>query len=622
MDRWAEHFENVLNRPSNINEEAIERLPQIPVNDTLAEPPTEEEVTKAIKRLSSGKAPGADSIPAEIYASGGPRLTESLTSLFTSMWTQEKLPQELKDASIIHLYKRKGNRNSCDNHRGISLLSIAGKILARVLLNRLDAHLERDLLPESQCGFRAGRSTVDMIFAARQLQEKCQEQNVGLYTTFVDLTKAFDTVCREGLWKIMAKFGCPDKFIAMVRQFHDNMSARVQDDGEYSKPFPVTNGVKQGCVLAPTLFSMVFSAMLTDAFRDGDIGVPFRYRTDGSLFNLRRLQAKTKVQEDTARDFLFADDCALNAATQSDMQESMDKFSKACDDFGLTISTKKTEVMHQPAPAAPYVEPTITVNGEKLAATEKFVYLGSTLSRSVNIDEEVAFRIARASAAFGRLKDNVWERRGLSLKTKLKVYNAIVLPSLLYACETWTVYSRHAKQLNAFHMRCLRTLLHIKWQDKIPDTEVLQRAESESIHAILQRSQLRWAGHVHRMDDSRLPKRLLYGELKTGKRSLGRPKKRYKDTLKESLKQCNIPQSSWEKSAEDRPAWRTLVRKGVAAFEEKLIKGKEESRQRRKERLASASLPGSAPSIPCPQCDRLFRAQIGLISHLRPHPTP
>ena len=81
----------------------------------------------------------------------------------------------------------------------------------------------------------------------------------------MDLTKAFDTVGREGLWKIMAKFGCPAKFVAMVRQFHDSINARVQDDGEYSEPFPVTNGVRQGCVLAPTLFCMVFLAMLSDA---------------------------------------------------------------------------------------------------------------------------------------------------------------------------------------------------------------------------------------------------------------------------------------------------------------------------------------------------------------------
>ena len=127
------------------------------------------------------------------------------------------------------------------------------------------------------------------------------------------------------------------------------------------------------------------------------------------------------MQVDIARDFLFADDCALNAGTEPDMQGSVDQFSKACDDFGLTISIKKTEVLHQPAPATPYVEPNITVNGQKLAVNDKFVYLGSTLCRSVNIDEEVSYRIARASAAFGRLRDTVWERRGLTKETKQSV---------------------------------------------------------------------------------------------------------------------------------------------------------------------------------------------------------
>ena len=154
------------------------------------------------------------------------------------MWRKDAIPQDFKDASIIHLYKRKGNPQVCDNHRGISLLSIAGKILAKILLNHLNAHLDQaGLIPESQCGFRKDRGTIDMIFTIRQLQEKCQEQNVDLYMTFVDLTKAFDTVSRDGLWNLMAKFGCPPRYIAMVRQFHDGMQARVQNDGEYSEPF-------------------------------------------------------------------------------------------------------------------------------------------------------------------------------------------------------------------------------------------------------------------------------------------------------------------------------------------------------------------------------------------------
>ena len=85
---------------------------------------------------------------------------------------------------MVHLYKRKGNSQACDNHRGISLLCIAGKVLARILLNRLIEHLENGLFPESQCGFRKERGTIDMVFTARLLQEKCQEQNVDLYTTW------------------------------------------------------------------------------------------------------------------------------------------------------------------------------------------------------------------------------------------------------------------------------------------------------------------------------------------------------------------------------------------------------------------------------------------------------
>ena len=456
-----------------------------------------------------------------------------------------------------------------------------------------------------------------MVFAARQLQEKCMEQHQDLYLTFVDLTKAFDTVSREGLWKIMEKFGCPRKFIAIVRQFHDGMMARVLDDGEESDAFPVTNGVKQGCVLAPTLFSMMFSAMLMDAFRDSDPGIRIRYRFDGGLFNPRRLQAVTKVMETVIRDLLFADDCALAAPTQPEMQQGMDGFSSACDNFGLTISTKKTEVMFQPAPGREYQEPCISVKGQRLQAVDNFTYLGSTLSRTTDIDAEVNNRISRASSAFGRLRKTAWERRGIKLSTKIKVYRAAVLTALLYSCETWTIYRRHERQLQQFHLRCLRNLLHIRWQEKIPDTEVLQQAGLPSVVTIIRKSQLRWAGHVTRMPDTRIPKQLLYGELCQGKRSVGGQKKRFKDCLKVSLKEFSINTDLWETQAADRPAWRGLIRKSAQAAEERRSQNAEQKRQMRKARAASAI--DTTPTHFCPTCGRGFRARIGLTSHLRTH---
>ena len=138
LNRWTEHFSAVLNRPADINAEAIARLE---TNIDLNRPPSEEEVKKAIKKLSTGKAPCADAIPAEVYKHGGDMLLQKFTYLFCRMWDEEVIPQQLKDASIIRLYK-KGNRQLCDNYRGIYLLAIAGKILARVLLNRLIVHLE------------------------------------------------------------------------------------------------------------------------------------------------------------------------------------------------------------------------------------------------------------------------------------------------------------------------------------------------------------------------------------------------------------------------------------------------------------------------------------------------
>ena len=177
--------------------------------------------------------------------------------------------------------------------------------------------------------------------------------------------------------------------------------------------------------------------------------------------------------------------------------------------------------MLQPAPGKSYLEPCIKVNGVALKVVNRFTYLGSTLSQDANVDDEVYTKIAKASSTFSRLYANVWRRNGINLQTKLKVYRAVVLPVLLYASETWTVYRRHVRKLSHFHTTCLRKVMNIKWQDKIPDTSVLERSGIHSIDIILMQTQIHWAGHLVRMPDHRLPKILLYGELEKGKRSQG-----------------------------------------------------------------------------------------------------
>ena len=163
---------------------------------------------------------------------------------------------------------------------------------------------------------------------------------MGLYAAFVDLAKAFDTVSRNGLWKTLARFGCPPKFLTILHHLHQGQQGQVKHNGSLSDSFPISNGVKQGCVLAPTLFSIFFSIMLREAKEDLPDGIYIRFRTDGSLFNLRRLLVRTKTIEELITELLFADDCALLAHTKKALQHIVNRFSDAAKNFGLTISLK------------------------------------------------------------------------------------------------------------------------------------------------------------------------------------------------------------------------------------------------------------------------------------------
>ena len=136
-----------------------------------------------------------------MYKYGGDELAAELTRLFKELWAKGEIPQDFKDAQIIHLCKNKGDRRLCDNHRGIPLLANAGNIFAKVIVNRLTTRLKSPF-SESQCNFRSGRGTTDMLFAARHVLEKCREQNLDLYMVFVDLIKPFDPASRKRLWNL------------------------------------------------------------------------------------------------------------------------------------------------------------------------------------------------------------------------------------------------------------------------------------------------------------------------------------------------------------------------------------------------------------------------------------
>ena len=169
MSPWVEHYLYIHSRENSVTQEALDSIGDLPVLEELDSEPTLEDLNKAIDALASGKAPGEDGIPPEVIKCGKPALLELLHELLCLCWREGKVLQDMHNAKIITLYNNKDYRSECNNYRGISLLSIVGKVFARVALVRLQVLAER-IYPESQCGFRSKRSTVDMIFSIRQLQ--------------------------------------------------------------------------------------------------------------------------------------------------------------------------------------------------------------------------------------------------------------------------------------------------------------------------------------------------------------------------------------------------------------------------------------------------------------------
>jgi hypothetical protein len=192
--------------------------------------------------------------------------------------------------------------------------------------------------------------------------------------------------------------------------------------------------------------------------------------------------------------------------------------------------------------------------------------------------------IAKISASFCRLRTTVWERRWIKVTTKIKVYKAIVLTTLLYD------YSRHAGTPQHFLTTRLRRVLGIKWKQKIPDTEVPERANNSLIPTLFQRNHLRWAGNLHRMHDNRIPKQLFYGELTKGRRAAGGQRKRYKDVVKSALKAVNIDWKTWVSHANMRPVWRSMIDLGCKSAEVAHTLSAQEKRAARTARTANVTV--------------------------------
>ena len=410
-------------------------------------------------------------------------------------------------------------------------MSVAAKVMGKVLIRRISGGVDAKLRKE-QAGFRKGRSTIEQIFVLRNIVEQAVEWNSSLYVCFVDYEKAFDSVHRKTLWKIMESYGIPLKLARMVNAMYDDSQCAVVDGTGQTDWFNVKAGVKQGCNMSGFLFLLVIEWITRRTVTGANTGI--------------RWKLWSKLD-----DVDFADDIALTSSTKCQIQQKVKNLSTNSKTTGLKINAEKTKLLRRNTTSNGNVQ----VDEHDIEDVESFVYLGAYISKSGGTEEDIKARLGKARAAYSKL-DKIWKISQFTYKTKIKIFKANIRSVLLYSCECWQMTKTDEKKLDAFLHKSLRRILKIYWPMRITNKEIRARAGMETISKQVARRRWTWLGHVLRMDHHSHP-RIALTWVPEGKRKRGRPRETWRRTVERELKKKGL--RTWAaaaSAAEDRPAWR------------------------------------------------------------------
>ena len=530
VSRWQNHFQSILNRPSP-DEEAD--IPEAEVDlDINADPPTEEEIISSIKAMKSGKAGGKDGVTADMLKTELSRAPKLLLTIFSSIWNSEISPTSWETGLIVKLPK-KGDLSYCGNWRGITLLSLTSKVFSRIIFKRLLNTVKEHLRPE-QAGFLPGRSCAEHIFILRQILEQSNEWNDTVYANFVDFEKAFDSLHRNSLWKILRHYGIPSKITNIIKMLYCNFSAQVICGNELTETFQVKTGVKQGCILSPFLFILGINWVMNKATMVGSHGLRWTLAS-------------------TLEDLDFADDIVLLSKRQSDSQIKTSRMASAAKSIGLKVNAKKTKLLRVNANN----QQPIQIYGEDIDDVQDFTYLGSKMTADGNVEIEVKVRIRKARHAFSLLRQT-WKSRKLSTKTKLRIFQSNVISVLIYGAESWKTTRGLEDRLNAFQRKCLRQILGIHWPERIRNSTLYRRTSTHPITLVIKRRRWTWLGHLLRMPPLSHP-RIAVRWTPDGNRGRGRPRETWRRTIEREMAEQGQTWGSLERMAGDRDRWRVLV---------------------------------------------------------------
>lgn len=535
LDRWHEYGSSLFSSSPDQKTPRVEDASKSSEFVYNKEPePLIDEITSAIKQLKYGKSPGLDSIPGELLKHLGCEGVRAIHQLCCKIWNTCSWPKEWKLQELVMLYKG-GNAKECGNYRTIALISHTSKILLIILLNRMKTKVESEI-SDFQAGYRKGRSTTDMLFVLQLIIEKILSIKEEAIITFIDYSKAFDSVKHDHLFKTMRMMGFPQHLISLIETLYTDQKATIRWNNQHTQEFGIEKGVRQGCILSPHLFSIYTEQIVREADIDG-LGINIGGR---DITNLR-----------------YADDTALISTDETSMKRLLHRMDNAGEKAGLKLNAKKTKVM---TVGNDNKKPNIKVNSTPLENVNNFKYLGSIKTSNGSTKADVITRIAMGKKSMSQL-NNIWRDRSIPHHLKVKLVKILIWPVMMYGCESWVLNKEEERKINAAECWCYRRLLRISWTEMRTNKSIFEELDEEpTLLSEIHQRKMGYIGHCVRNQKCTLMTDMMQGKME-GKRKKGRPAQ---GCLSSVERITGRRPSEIYKMCLDRDHWRSVMKIGAA----------------------------------------------------------
>lgn len=324
---------------------------------------------------------------------------------------------------------------------------------------------------------------------------------------------------RNLLWQTLAHYGVNNHLIRVCQSLYSNCSSVVRTNKGLSHPLDVTSEVRQGCVLSPLLF----------------------------ITYIDNIAKRAAPQNENINNLLFADDQALIAYEELELQHHLTTLDNECKSNNMKINIRKTETM---TIGRERQTVNITVDNQITKQVESFKYLGTTFSEDGKMDKEIDIRCNKANQVLGQLAP-LLQHSTIPMTTKKHLIQSVFVPTLCYQCQTWTLTTKQKNKLVTTEMRCLRKALGVTRRDKIRNEVIREKVGVESIIDYIGRQQIQWFAHLERMSCDSIPYRS-YMKREEGNRARGRPRLRWIDNIRETLQNYKLTLCDAARNARQR----------------------------------------------------------------------